>query len=63
MIEPTETESKATLDAFCDAMEKIAKEAIDTPELVINAPHTSPVGKVDETKAAKELDLRFCACQ
>jgi glycine dehydrogenase subunit 2 len=63
MIEPTETESKATLDAFCEAMEKIAKEAIETPELVINAPHTTPVGKVDETKAAKDLDLRFCACE
>jgi len=63
MIEPTETESKATLDGFCEAMEKIAKEAIETPELVINAPHTAPVGKVDETKAAKDLDLRFCACE
>ena len=62
MIEPTETESKATLDGFCDAMEKIAKEALETPDLVINAPHTSPVGKVDETKAAKDLDLRFCGC-
>ena len=62
MIEPTETESKATLDKFCEAMEQIAKEAIETPELVINAPHTSPVGKVDETKAAKDLDLRFCGC-
>ena len=63
MIEPTETESRATLDKFCEAMEKIAKEAIETPELVINAPHTTPVGRVDETKAAKDLDLRFCACQ
>ena len=62
MIEPTETESKATLDKFCEAMEQIAKEALETPELVINAPHTSPVGKVDETKAAKEMDLRFCGC-
>ncbi|MCK6471217.1 MAG: aminomethyl-transferring glycine dehydrogenase subunit GcvPB [Planctomycetes bacterium] len=63
MIEPTETESKATLDAFCEAMEKIAKEALETPDLVINAPHTAPVGKVDETRAARELDLRFCACE
>jgi glycine dehydrogenase subunit 2 len=63
MIEPTETESRATLDKFCEAMEQIAKEALETPELVINAPHNSPVGKVDETKAAKDLDLRFCACQ
>ena len=62
MIEPTETESKATLDKFCDAMEAIAKEALETPELVIGAPHTTVVGKVDETKAAKEMDLRFCGC-
>jgi len=63
MIEPTETESKATLDAFCDAMLAIAAEALATPEVVINAPHTAPVGKVDETKAAKDMDLRFCGCQ
>jgi glycine dehydrogenase subunit 2 len=62
MIEPTETESKGTLDAFCEVMEKIAAEALATPELVINAPHTAPVGRVDETKAAKDLDLRFCGC-
>ncbi len=62
MIEPTETESKATLDKFCEAMEAIAKEALETPELVIGAPHTTVVGKVDETKAAKDLDLRFCGC-
>jgi glycine dehydrogenase subunit 2 len=62
MIEPTETETKATLDKFCEAMEQIAKEALETPELVIGAPHSTPVGKVDETKAAKELDLRFCGC-
>jgi len=63
MIEPTETESKATLDTFVEAMEKIANEALETPDLVINAPHTAPVGKVDETKAAKDIDLRFCACE
>jgi len=63
MIEPTETESKATLDAFIIAMEQIAKEALETPEKVIHAPHTATVGKVDETKAAKDLDLRFCACE
>ncbi|MCZ7647568.1 MAG: aminomethyl-transferring glycine dehydrogenase subunit GcvPB [Planctomycetota bacterium] len=63
MIEPTETESKATLDGFVEAMEKIAKEALENPELVIGAPHSSPVGKVDETKAARQLDLRFCACE
>ena len=63
MIEPTETESKATLDKFCEAMEAIAKEALENPELVIGAPHTTVVGKVDETKAAKDLDLRFCGCE
>ncbi|HLX62633.1 MAG TPA: aminomethyl-transferring glycine dehydrogenase subunit GcvPB [Planctomycetota bacterium] len=63
MIEPTETESKATLDKFCEAMEAIAKEALEKPELVIGAPHTTVVGKVDETKAAKDLDLRFCGCE
>jgi glycine dehydrogenase subunit 2 len=62
MIEPTETESKATLDKFCEAMEAIAKEALETPDLVIGAPHTTVVGKVDETKAAKDMDLRFCGC-
>ncbi|MGD0089013.1 MAG: aminomethyl-transferring glycine dehydrogenase subunit GcvPB, partial [Planctomycetota bacterium] len=63
MIEPTESESKATLDAFCEAMEKIAEEALATPELVLNAPHTAPVGRVDETRAARDLDLRFCGCE
>jgi len=63
MIEPTETESKATLDAFCEAMEKIAEEALATPELLLNAPHTAPVGRVDETRAARDLDLRYCGCQ
>jgi glycine dehydrogenase subunit 2 len=62
MIEPTETESKATLDGFVAAMKKIAEEALQTPDLVINAPHTAPVGRVDETKAARQMDLRFCAC-
>jgi len=63
MVEPTETESKATLDRFCETMEKIAREALATPELVINAPHSAPVGKVDETRAAKDMDLRFCGCE
>jgi glycine dehydrogenase subunit 2 len=63
MVEPTETESKATLDRFRETMEKIAREALATPELVIAAPHTAPVGKVDETRAAKDMDLRFCGCE
>jgi glycine cleavage system P protein (glycine dehydrogenase) subunit 2 len=57
MIEPTETESKQTLDAFADAMLRIADEAHDSPELLKSAPHETPVGRVDEVKAAKDLVL------
>ena len=59
MIEPTETESKETLDAFCDAMIKIAKECETDPEMVKNAPHTTPVRRLDEAKAAREPNLRW----
>ena len=58
MIEPTETESKETLDAFCDTMIAIAKECETNPDLVKNAPHTLPVKRVDEARAARELNLR-----
>lgn len=57
MIEPTETESKETLDAFCDAMIAIAKECETNPDLVKNAPHTTPVKRLDEARAARELKL------
>jgi glycine dehydrogenase subunit 2 len=57
MIEPTETENKQTLDAFADAMIKIAEEAHTSPELLKEAPHTSPVSRMDEVKAAKDLVL------
>jgi glycine dehydrogenase subunit 2 len=57
MIEPTETESKETLDAFADALLKIAEEARTQPELLKSAPHHTPVGRVDEVRAAKELVL------
>lgn len=57
MIEPTETESKSTLDSFVDALLKIAEEAHQQPELLKSAPHTTPVGRLDEVKAAKELIL------
>jgi len=59
MIEPTESESKETLDAFCDAMIKIAKECETNPELVRSAPHNTPVRRLDETKAAREPNLRW----
>jgi len=54
MIEPTETESKETLDAFADAMARIADEAHTNPELVGTAPHTTPVSRLDEVKAARK---------
>jgi glycine dehydrogenase subunit 2 len=57
MIEPTETESKETLDAFIDALLRIAKEARTTPEMLKSAPHNTPVGRVDDVKAAKDLIL------
>ncbi len=57
MIEPTETENKGTLDKFAEALIKIAEEAKSQPELVKNAPHTTPFGRMDEVKAARELVL------
>ncbi|MFJ8066713.1 aminomethyl-transferring glycine dehydrogenase subunit GcvPB [Psychrobacillus sp. NPDC096426] len=59
MIEPTETESKETLDAFCDALIQIAKEVQDNPEIVQNAPHTTVINRLDETKAARQPVLRY----
>jgi glycine dehydrogenase subunit 2 len=57
MIEPTETETKPTLDAFVDAMMAIAKEARSDPAQVKAAPHRTPVRRLDEVKAARELVL------
>jgi glycine dehydrogenase subunit 2 len=57
MIEPTETESKETLDAFADALVQIAQEARANPELLLSAPHGAPVRRLDEVKAGKELVL------
>jgi glycine dehydrogenase subunit 2 len=59
MIEPTETESKETLDAFADALLRIADEARRNPNLLHDAPHSTPVGRLDEVRAAKELVLRW----
>lgn len=53
MIEPTENESRETLDAFIDVMRTIAQEAHDNPELVKDAPHNTPIGRVDDVEAAK----------
>jgi len=57
MIEPTESESKQILDAFAEVLLTIAKEAQTEPELLKTAPHKTPVGRLDEVKAAKELVL------
>ena len=57
LIEPTETESKEDLDHFVEAMVKIQEEAETTPELLKEAPHTQPVRRLDEVRAAKHLDL------
>lgn len=59
MIEPTETESKETMDAFIAAMETIAVEARDKPALLHDAPLSTPVGRLDEVKAARDMDFAF----
>ncbi|MBI5778567.1 MAG: aminomethyl-transferring glycine dehydrogenase subunit GcvPB [Planctomycetes bacterium] len=59
MIEPTETESKETLDEFISVMIAIAKEAETTPDVVKTAPTSTPVGRLDEVKAARELRVRY----
>ncbi|MFS0822775.1 aminomethyl-transferring glycine dehydrogenase subunit GcvPB [Bacillus sp. 1P02SD] len=59
MIEPTETESKETLDSFIEAMIQIAKEAEENPEIVQEAPHTTVVSRLDETLAARKPVLRY----
>ncbi|HVX00395.1 MAG TPA: aminomethyl-transferring glycine dehydrogenase subunit GcvPB, partial [Candidatus Babeliaceae bacterium] len=59
LIEPTETESKEVLDAFADTLIKVLEEAKSQPETLKNAPHTLPVKRLDEVKAARELDLVY----
>jgi glycine dehydrogenase subunit 2 len=59
MIEPTETESKETLDAFAEALREIVETARTNPEAVTSAPVTTPVGRVDEARAARQPDLRW----
>jgi len=59
LIEPTETEPKELLDAFADALEKILEEAQSNSELVKTAPHTMPVKRLDDVRAARQLDLAW----
>ena len=61
LIEPTETEAREALDGFIDAMSAILDEARSSPETVTGAPHTMPVRRLDDVKAAKELDLTWKA--
>jgi len=59
MIEPTETETLETLDAFIDVMKRIAAEAAEDPEMLHAAPHNTPIGRPDETTAARQPILKF----
>ena len=59
LIEPTETESKQTLDCFIEAMKKILTEIKTNPDLLHNAPHQLSINRLDEVKAARKLDLRW----
>ncbi len=59
MIEPTETENKDILDGFIEAMKKIYNEGKTNPEIVKNAPHTMPVNRLDEVKAARNPNIRW----
>src|SRR5437764_7713095 len=59
MVEPTETETKETLDAFCDAMIAIAREAAESPELLKEAPHNRPVERLDEVRAVKQPIVKY----
>jgi glycine dehydrogenase subunit 2 len=59
MIEPTETESKETLDAFIDAMRSIAREAHETPDVVRAAPNLTRLGRLDEARAARKPVMRW----
>ena len=59
MVEPTEAETKDTLDRFVQVMRQIAQEAVDSPNLIHEAPHDQPVGRLDETTAARKPVLRW----
>ena len=66
MVEPTETESKETLDGFVAAMRELAEQARRDPEALHQAPVTTPVGRLNETKAARDLNIAYtplCGCQ
>jgi glycine dehydrogenase subunit 2 len=59
MIEPTESESRESLDNFITVMKQIAREAREDPELLRGAPYATPVRRLDEVKAAKDMIIRY----
>jgi glycine dehydrogenase subunit 2 len=59
MVEPTEAETRETLDAFVQALKDIDREVTENPDLVRQAPHTTPVSRLDEARAARQPDLRW----
>src|SRR5690625_789490 len=59
MIEPTETESKETLDQFFDVMEQIVREIEEDPNIALHAPYETPVRRLDEAHAARRPDLAY----
>ena len=59
LVEPTETESKETLDLFIEKMKTIDHEAQSQPDLVHDAPHNTPIRRLDEARAARQPDLRW----
>jgi glycine dehydrogenase subunit 2 len=61
MIEPTETESKETMDGFISAMKTIADKAAISPDELHNAPLSTPVGRLDEVMAARNMDCSYSA--
>ena len=58
MVEPTETETRETLDAFAEAIAEIVEEALEEPEVAAGAPYTTPVRRLDEVAAARNPVLR-----
>ena len=61
MVEPTETEPVRELERFADAIAAIVQEAQENPDIVKSAPHSTVVARVDEVRAARDLDLRYTA--
>lgn len=61
MIEPTESESRQSLDQFVDIMKQIDKEVDEAPDLLLNAPQNTPVSRLDEAGAARNLDVNYFA--